>query len=60
MSVLNQLPHAQVGDNSIDIPEANVLIQISSHAGSRRQEAQRLGRILRAKVGETDVFAACF
>lgn len=41
----------QVGDNSIDIPEANVIIQISSHAGSRRQEAQRLGRILRAKVG---------
>jgi DNA excision repair protein ERCC-3 len=40
---------AQVGDNSIDIPEANVIIQISSHAGSRRQEAQRLGRILRAK-----------
>ncbi|KAI7983010.1 General transcription and DNA repair factor IIH helicase subunit XPB2, partial [Camellia lanceoleosa] len=39
----------QVGDNSIDIPEANVIIQISSHAGSRRQEAQRLGRIPRAK-----------
>lgn len=43
--------YLQVGDNSIDIPEANVIIQISSHAGSRRQEAQRLGRILRAKVG---------
>lgn len=42
----------QVGDNSLDIPEANVLIQISSHAGSRRQEAQRLGRILRAKRGK--------
>lgn len=42
--------NTQVGDNSIDIPEANVIIQISSHAGSRRQEAQRLGRILRAKV----------
>lgn len=42
----------QVGDNSIDIPEANVIIQISSHAGSRRQEAQRLGRILRAKVSQ--------
>lgn len=42
--------YSQVGDNSIDIPEANVIIQISSHAGSRRQEAQRLGRILRAKV----------
>ncbi|KAF6148608.1 hypothetical protein GIB67_042567 [Kingdonia uniflora] len=37
------------GGNSIDIPEANVIIQISSHASSRRQEAQRLGRILRAK-----------
>ncbi|KAK3271625.1 General transcription and DNA repair factor IIH helicase subunit xpb1, partial [Cymbomonas tetramitiformis] len=40
---------SKVGDNSIDIPEANVIIQVSSHAGSRRQEAQRLGRILRAK-----------
>ncbi|GFZ06896.1 DNA repair helicase XPB1-like protein [Actinidia rufa] len=40
---------SKVGDNSIDIPEANMIIQISSHAGSRRQEAQRLGRILRAK-----------
>ena len=40
---------SKVGDNSLDIPEANVLLQISSHAGSRRQEAQRLGRILRAK-----------
>ena len=38
-----------MGDNSLDIPEANVLVQISSHAGSRRQEAQRLGRILRKK-----------
>eukprot|EP00798_Chlamydomonas_sp_ICE-L_P006586 gene6586-3238_t len=43
---------SKVGDNSLDIPEANVLIQISSHAGSRRQEAQRLGRILRAKRGK--------
>ena len=41
----------QVADNSFDLPEANVLIQISSHGGSRRQEAQRLGRILRAKKG---------
>ncbi len=40
---------SKIGDNSLDIPEANVLIQISSHAGSRRQEAQRLGRILRKK-----------
>ena len=46
---MNTIFLSKVGDNSIDIPEANVLIQISSHAGSRRQEAQRLGRILRAK-----------
>ena len=44
---------SKVGDNSLDIPEANCLIQISSHAGSRRQEAQRLGRILRAKKSRT-------
>lgn len=42
---------SKVGDNSIDLPAANVLIQVSSHGGSRRQEAQRLGRILRAKKG---------
>lgn len=42
----------QVGDTSFDLPEANVLIQISSHGGSRRQEAQRLGRVLRAKKGK--------
>jgi hypothetical protein len=48
---VNEGACVQVGDNSLDIPEANVLIQISSHAGSRRQEAQRLGRILRAKRG---------
>ncbi|KAG4391575.1 hypothetical protein AAZX31_05G195600 [Glycine max] len=46
---INTIFLSKVGDNSIDIPEANVIIQISSHAGSRRQEAQRLGRILRAK-----------
>ncbi|KAM3331947.1 hypothetical protein ACQJBY_027674 [Aegilops geniculata] len=48
---------SKVGDNSIDIPEANVIIQISSHAGSRRQEAQRLGRILRAKGKHQDRMA---
>lgn len=47
---VNTIFLSKVGDNSIDIPEANVIIQISSHAGSRRQEAQRLGRILRAKA----------
>ncbi|KAI9342671.1 DNA repair helicase rad25 [Obelidium mucronatum] len=48
---LNTIFLSKVGDTSIDIPEASCLIQISSHYGSRRQEAQRLGRILRAKKG---------
>ena len=34
-------------------------IQISSHGGSRRQEAQRLGRILRAKKGALVKFFSC-
>ncbi|KAI3838965.1 hypothetical protein MKX03_031063 [Papaver bracteatum] len=51
---VNTIFISKVGDNSIDIPEANVVIQISSHAGSRRQEAQRLGRILRAKGKHED------
>ena len=29
-----------VGDTALDIPEANVVIQVSSHFGARRQEAQ--------------------
>jgi len=40
---------SKVGDMSIDLPNANVIIQVSSHFGSRQQEAQRLGRILRPK-----------
>ena len=41
--------------------DATVLIQISSHGGSRRQEAQRLGRILRAKKDNNgDEFNAFF
>jgi DNA excision repair protein ERCC-3 len=46
---INTIFLSKVGDNSLDIADANVLIQISSHGGSRRQETQRMGRILRAK-----------
>ncbi|XP_019854476.1 PREDICTED: TFIIH basal transcription factor complex helicase XPB subunit-like [Amphimedon queenslandica] len=48
---VNTIFISKVGDNSFDLPDANVLIQVSAHGGSRRQEAQRLGRILRAKKG---------
>jgi DNA excision repair protein ERCC-3 len=47
---------SRIGDTSIDLPEANVIIQISSHYGSRRQEAQRLGRILRPKFRSQKAF----
>lgn len=51
---------SQVGDTALDIPEANVVIQVSSHFGSKRQEAQRLGRILRPKPNPTGGFNAFF
>lgn len=51
---------SKVGDTALDIPEANVIIQVSSHFGARRQEAQRLGRILRPKNNPTGGFNAFF
>ncbi len=48
---VNTIFVSKVADTSFDLPEANVLIQISSNGVSRRQEAQRLGWILRAKKG---------
>ena len=48
-SDINTLFISKVGDTSLDLPDVNVIIQISSHYASRRQEAQRLGRILRPK-----------
>jgi DNA excision repair protein ERCC-3 len=35
---------------SIDLPDADLLIQVSGMFGSRQEEAQRLGRILRPKT----------
>ena len=51
---------SKVGDTALDIPEANVIIQVSSHFGARRQEAQRLGRILRPKNNPSGGFNAFF
>ncbi|KAJ3073865.1 hypothetical protein HDU98_000462 [Podochytrium sp. JEL0797] len=51
---------SKVGDTSLDLPEATCLIQISSQFGSRRQEAQRMGRILRAKRRSEEGFRARF
>ncbi len=40
---------SKVANFSIDLPDANVAIEISGTFGSRQEEAQRLGRILRPK-----------
>ena len=41
---------SKVANFSIDLPEASVAIQISGSFGSRQEEAQRLGRLLRPKA----------
>ncbi|MDR2734368.1 MAG: DEAD/DEAH box helicase [Spirochaetota bacterium] len=42
---------SKVANFAIDLPDASVAIQISGTFGSRQEEAQRLGRILRPKAG---------
>jgi len=54
------VPHlivSKVGNFAVDLPDANVAIQVSGTFGSRQEEAQRLGRVLRPK---TDGGAATF
>jgi DNA excision repair protein ERCC-3 len=46
---LHCLVLSKVGNFAIDLPDADVLIQVSGMFGSRQEEAQRLGRILRPK-----------
>lgn len=43
---------SNVANYAIDLPDANVAVQVSGTFGSRQEEAQRLGRILRPKPGE--------
>ena len=57
---VNILLMTKVGDISIDIPNASVIIQVSSHFGSRMQEAQRFGRILRPKKDALSEYNAFF
>ncbi len=48
---------SKVANFSIDLPEASVAIQMSGSYGSRQEEAQRLGRVLRPKAdGRTASF----
>lgn len=49
---------SKVANFSIDLPSAEVAIQVSGAFGSRQEEAQRLGRILRPKGGVVAKFFA--
>jgi DNA excision repair protein ERCC-3 len=46
---LKRLIVSKVANFAIDLPDANVAIQVSGTFGSRQEEAQRLGRVLRPK-----------
>jgi DNA excision repair protein ERCC-3 len=41
---------SKVGNFALDLPDAELLVQVSGTFGSRQEEAQRLGRILRPKT----------
>ncbi len=45
---------SKVANFSIDLPSASVAIQVSGSFGSRQEEAQRLGRLLRPKKDQPD------
>jgi len=47
---LDVLVVSKVANFSVDLPEVSVAIQVSGQFGSRQEEAQRLGRILRPKA----------
>jgi len=47
---------SKVANFAIDLPDASVAIQISGSFGSRQEEAQRLGRILRPKEKDSHFY----
>jgi DNA excision repair protein ERCC-3 len=50
---ISTLVVSKVANFSIDLPEASIAIQVSGTFGSRQEEAQRLGRIMRPKAAGT-------
>jgi DNA excision repair protein ERCC-3 len=47
---------SKVANFAVDLPDAAVAIQISGSYGSRQEEAQRIGRILRPKEGRNEAW----
>ena len=56
MGTITVLALSKVGNFAIDLPGASVAVQISGTWGSRQEEAQRLGRVLRPKDGVNQAF----
>lgn len=53
---VNVMVVSKVANFAVDLPDANVAVQISGTFGSRQEEAQRLGRILRPKKDGSSAF----
>lgn len=53
---INVLVVSKVANFAIDLPDASMAIQVSGSFGSRQEEAQRLGRILRPKERQSKFF----
>ncbi len=53
---VKRLVVSKVANFAIDLPDANVAVQVSGSFGSRQEEAQRLGRILRPKDTEAHFY----
>ncbi|MCZ8511402.1 DEAD/DEAH box helicase [Paenibacillus filicis] len=47
---------SKVANFAVDLPDAAVAVQLSGSFGSRQEEAQRLGRILRPKTGDNKAY----
>ncbi len=47
---LRRMVLSRVGNFAVDLPDADLLVQVSGTFGSRQEEAQRLGRVLRPKA----------
>jgi DNA excision repair protein ERCC-3 len=47
---------SKVANFALDLPSASVAVQVSGTFGSRQEEAQRLGRLLRPKPGDNRAF----
>ncbi|WP_248926466.1 DNA repair helicase XPB [Paenibacillus hamazuiensis] len=53
---LQTLVVSKVANFAVDLPDASLAIQVSGSYGSRQEEAQRLGRILRPKADRNEAF----